>query len=113
LKLLPRREIKMKYIVLALFLLIVLPVKAKTYEIPVQCGPTQDVLNIVKNKYNEELVFLSEGISQGNSSPLYNSLWVNTETQTWSFLVVNKDNNTTCVFTSGQNFQFFEPGESI
>lgn len=102
----------MKY-VLALFLFIALPVKAETIDIPVQCGNTQDVLEIVKKKYQEELIFLSEGTSAGNKGALYNSLWVNYETQSWSFIVVNKKNDTACLFASGEKFQFFEPGESI
>ena len=111
-KLLPLREREMKYIALA-FLLITLPVKAKELEIPVICEKTERVLSIIKEEYGEELIFLSEGTAQSNKSPLYHSLWVNTKTLTWSFLVVNKDAGTTCVFASGQPFQFYEPGESI
>ena len=80
---------------------------------PIQCGSSQEVLEIVKQKYQEELLFLSEGIAAGNKSPLYNSLWVNYETKTWSFIVINKKDQTACLFASGKVFQFFEPGESI
>ena len=56
---------------------------------------------------------MSEGIAVSNGSKLYNSLWINHETQSWSFVVVNKDAESACVFASGKGFQFFEPGESI
>ena len=102
----------MKYIALA-FLLVALPVKANVLKIPVICEETQRVLSVIKEEYGEELIFLSEGKAQSNESPLYHSLWINTKTLTWSFLVVNKDAGTTCVFASGQPFKFFEPGESI
>ena len=112
-KLLPLWEREMKYVLVALFMLIVLPVKAETLSIPVQCSSTEEVLKIVKQRYQEELLFLSEGISAGTKGALYNSLWVNYETKTWSFIVVNKENKTACLFASGKNFNFFEPGESI
>ena len=112
-KLLPYREIKMKYVLVALFMLIVLPVKAQTVTIPIQCGSSQQVLETVKQRYQEELLFLSEGIAAGNKGVLYNSLWVNYETKTWSFIVINKKDETACLFASGKNFNFFEPGESI
>lgn len=103
----------MKYVAMALFLLIALPVKAETIKIPVMCGPTQDYLEVIRDEYREEMVWMSEGKAQNGSGVLYNSLWVNMKTQTWSFLVTNKKNETTCVFASGKTFAFFEPGESI
>ena len=102
----------MKY-ALALLMLIALPVKAVELNIPVTCGPSEQYLEVIREEYGEELIWMSEGIAVSNGSKLYNSLWVNHKTQTWSFVVVNKATQTACVFTSGEGFQFFEPGESI
>ncbi len=102
----------MKYL-LAMFLLIASPAKAEVYDVPVDCAKTEIVLDFIKQEYNEELIFLSEGIAEGNDSLLYSSLWINTETQSWSFIVVNKDNDIACVFAAGKTFQFYEPGQRI
>ena len=102
----------MKYL-LALFMLIALPVKAVELDIPVTCGPSEQFLEVIRSEYGEELVWMSEGIAVSNGSKLYNSLWINHKTKSWSFIVVNKDAESACVFASGKGFQFFEPGESI
>ena len=102
----------MKYIALA-FLLVALPIKAEVLEVPVMCESTDKVLTVVKEEYGEELIFMSEGVAQGNQSPLYSSLWVNPQSRSWSFLVVNKDSGVTCIFAGGKTFQIYELGESI
>ena len=102
----------MKYI-LALLVLIAIPVKAETINIPAQCGPTQDYLDVIQGEYNEQPVFISKGQAQAGGGKLYQMLMVNKETLTWTFMVINEKNGTTCAFASGKGFQFYEPGESI
>ena len=79
--------------------------------LPIMCGDTSNLLEGLRNTYQEEIVFMSPS-ENSNGDLLTHSLWVNTEKQTWSFVVTNKEKDTLCVIASGQNYVLVEE-ESI
>ena len=81
-------------------------------ELPIFCGDTEHLLEGVKQKYEEEIVMMATGVN-AKDHELFHSLWINASTQTWTFLVVNKDIGVTCIIASGDNFQMFFPGKGI
>lgn len=95
-----------------LFLCISMPLQAQVVQLPVQCGPMRDQIEILKEKYQEKLVWMSQGQSS-DGGLLYSTLWINNNTQTWTFMVINKDLAESCIFASGRNFEFYQIGESI
>ena len=101
--------------ILSLLLVLSVPVQAeiKPYEVqlPIMCGNTDNLVGALKEKYGEEIVMMSEGYNQ-QGHELYHSLWINYGTKTWSFVVVNKQKNTTCVIASGDNFTMFFPSNT-
>jgi hypothetical protein len=80
--------------------------------LPVTCGDTEKTLEGLNKVYNEEIVFLADG-SNELGDELYHSLWINYANKTWSFIVVNKPRNITCVIGSGENFSMFFPGDKV
>jgi len=100
----------MKYILL--LLLIALPVSAAVQpfeaELPMTCGDSDNLLNGLRKKYNEEIIFMAPGVN-ANGQELFHSLWINSDTKTWTFVVVNKEQKITCVISSGENYRVFGP----
>jgi hypothetical protein len=84
--------------------------EVKPYEVqlPIMCGDTSNLIEGLEEKYDEEVVFMAGG-KNNTGDELYHSLWINYGTKTWSFIVVNKQRNTTCVISSGDNFTMFFP----
>ena len=76
-------------------------------ELPMICGPTENLLQALRDNYSEEVVFMAAGVNSSGHE-LFHSLW-QSQQGTWTFLVVNKENSTTCVIASGDNFQNFVP----
>jgi hypothetical protein len=102
--------------ILALLLILSVPTHAEvqTYEtqLPIICGDTNNLLQGLREEYEEEIVMMAEGYNH-KGDDLYHSLWINTGNQTWTFVVVNKQAKTTCVLASGDRFQMFFPGNGI
>jgi len=66
----------------------------------------------LREEFEEEIVMMSP--SKNNvGDDLFHSLWINAGTTSWSFIVVNKQKNVTCVIASGDNVSMFFPGEGI
>lgn len=79
-------------------------------ELPMVCGNTDNILAGLRERFNEEIVMMAP--SENNmGDELYHSLWINAGTSSWSFIVVNKQRNVTCVIASGQNVSMFFPGD--
>jgi len=74
--------------------------------IPIQCGQSNKLFPNLVQEYKEELFFLSKGVNSLGHE-LYHSLIVNHNTKTWTFIVTNKNLNTACVLSSGDNFTLF------
>lgn len=72
-------------------------------QLPIFCGKTNDIVENLKNKYDEEIVFVAPS-ETSTGEALFHSLWINYDTLTWTFIVVNKDRDSTCVITSGDKF---------
>lgn len=87
-------------------------IQPDTKELPIQCGDTEHLLEGLNKTYEEEIVMMSAGVN-ARGHELYHSLWINAGTQTWTFLVVNKDMGVSCVISSGDNLQMFFPGSGI
>ena len=98
-----------RYLILLLFML--MPMKALANDpfqtaIPVQCGSTEMLLDGIKSRYGEEVIFMAPS-KNSEGDDLFHSLWLNPKTFTWTFIVVNKQKGSTCVFASGENFKLF------
>jgi len=87
-------------------------IQPDTKELPIFCGDTEHLLEGLKQKYDEEIVFMSVGYNQ-QGHDLTHSLWINYNTKTWSFIVVNKQVKTTCIIASGDNLNMLFPGKGI
>ena len=75
-------------------------------ELPMVCGDTKNLLAGLKREFAEEIIWMAAGTNV-KGDELFHSLWVSTG-GTWTFLVVNRENQTTCVLASGDNYQNFE-----
>lgn len=73
-------------------------------QIPVLCGDAQNIVDGLNEKYDEEITFMSPSQNEVGDD-LFHSLWVNNQTQTWSFIVLNKQKSVVCVLASGQGFK--------
>jgi len=106
----------MRFIIslLAVLLVPVSNAEVQPYEVelPMICGDSTNLVKGLREKYGEEIIMMSEGVNSIGDQ-LYHSLWINPDSQTWTFVVVNKQKETLCVMASGDNFTFFFPGNSI
>ena len=84
-------------------------IQPDTKELPISCGDTEHLIDGLKERYTEEIVMMAAG-ANAKGHELFHSLWINQGTQTWTFLVVNKDIGVTCIIASGDNFKMFFPG---
>lgn len=75
-------------------------------DLPIACYPIQPFLDTFKEYYGEELVFLSESANPVGEQ-LFHQMWMNPETQTWTFMVSNKPRETICIISSGEGFVDF------
>ena len=102
--------------ILALLLVLSVPTQAEVQpfetQLPMICGDTQNLLQGLREDYEEEIVMMAEGYNH-KGDELYHSLWINVGSQTWTFVVVNKPAKTTCVIASGDKFQMFFPSNGI
>ena len=88
-------------------------VAAFEIQIPIMCGPSQNMLSGLRDRYEEQMIFMSPSKNEADHD-LTHTFWLNPETQTWSFVVTNKQKDTTCIISSGDKFQLFPPqGTSI
>ena len=99
----------MKYI-LALLMLIATPVKAlDIVQVPAQCGPLQEILETLSQEYQEQPIWLGQGISNGTGKVLVAALWTNMQTQSWSFMIADNETKTACLYASGKTFVLETP----
>jgi len=96
----------MKNLITALLLMVVsVSVKAdqvREIDIPAICGPSENILEGLREKYNEEIIFMAPS-KNSRGDDLTHSLWINHNTNTWSFVVVNRQNSTLCILGSGED----------
>lgn len=78
----------------------------------VMCASTEMILNGIKEKYNEDLLFLG-GPSPAENENNFTTLFVNKDTGTWTILLTNKKEKITCVLASGETFQSFGVFDSV
>ena len=79
--------------------------------LPVACGPTENVISEIKEDFGEELLFLG-GAHNENKQELYTSVWGNTKTGTFTVVITNKQEELSCILTDGDGHQLY-PGSSI
>ena len=77
-------------------------------QLPIMCGPTDNMIQGIKDRYGERMIFLSPSENELGEE-LMHSLWVNPQTESWSFIVENKPKDTTCVISSGDKFGILPP----
>lgn len=78
-------------------------------ELPMMCGNTQNLVDGLRERYGEEIVMMAPSKNEYGHD-LFHSLWYNAGTTTWSFIVVNKQKDTTCIIASGEQANMFFPG---
>jgi len=81
-------------------------------QLPMICGDTENILTGLRNEFKEEIVFMAPG-QNAQGDVLSHSLWINADSSTWTFVVVNREKETTCVIASGDKLQMYFPGKSI
>ena len=83
-------------------------------QLPMMCGDKDNLLNALKDKYGEEIVFMAPSENQAGQL-LTHSLWINPDKHSWTFVVVNRDQNVLCLIASGDNAYQIEniKGESL
>lgn len=74
--------------------------------IPIQCANTEQLLDGIKSRYGEEVIFMAPS-KNVEGDDLFHSFWLNPKTLTWTFIVVNKQKGTSCVLASGDNAKLF------
>jgi len=94
----------MKILIMTL-LLMATSVKAnelQELQLPMMCGPSDNLLEGLRERYEEEIVFMAPSENK-QGQQLTHSLWINFETTTWSFVAVNRDLEMLCIIASGDN----------
>lgn len=76
--------------------------------IPLECFPLDPFLEKFRKHYGEELVFMSGSVNQLDEE-LFHQLYVNPNTQTWTFMVSNKPRQLVCIIASGQGYNNWGP----
>jgi hypothetical protein len=71
-------------------------------ELTMQCGPANTMLGNLKRKYSEIPFFAAPSLNEYDHN-LVHSLLINSETKTWTFLVINKQADKLCIIASGDN----------
>ena len=95
----------MRTFIISLMLLWAAAVNAEQTEqyIPLDCYPIEPFLKNFKEFFEEELVFMSGSVNELNEQ-LYHQMWMNPESQTWTFMVSNKKREMICIIASGRGF---------
>ena len=79
-----------------------------TVNVPINCTKgIEPLLQLIKKKYGEDIIFMGQSESNGGQK-IYTSMWVNPQTATWSYIVVNKEIGHACIVGSGSGFQVFD-----
>lgn len=73
---------------------------------PMFCTSTQPFLSELGDKFGETKVFASHAINAFGET-LEHQLWMNPESETWSFLVINEERDSLCILASGEGFVDF------
>jgi len=92
--------------------LLLAAVTAFELQLPIMCGPAENLLNGLRERFDEEIVFMAPSQNE-QGHDLFHSLWINTDTTTWTFVVTNKQKETVCVISSGDNMQMFSSSKTI
>lgn len=79
--------------------------------LPIICGPTQDIIGEVKEDFNEQILFMG-GAHNEIDQELYTTVWGNPNTGTFTVVITNKQEELSCILTDGDGYQVY-PGESI
>jgi hypothetical protein len=88
--------------------LLLAAVAAFELQLPIMCGPTDNLLAGLRERFQEQIIFMSPSKNEIDED-LTHTFWLNPDTQTWSFVVTNKQKQTTCILASGNKFQLFPP----
>ena len=54
------------------------------------------------------MIIVDQDVNENNDK-LFHTLWVNSKTKTWTFLVTNDDKDITCVLASGTKIEVVRP----
>lgn len=76
---------------------------AQSY-MPMFCTSQQPFLSELGDKFGESLVFSSLATNAFGET-LKHQLWMNPESETWSFLVVNEERDSLCILASGEGLE--------
>jgi hypothetical protein len=83
--------------------LLLAAVAAFELQLPIMCGPTDNLLAGLRERFQEQIIFMSPSKNEIDED-LTHTFWLNLDTQTWSFVVTNKQKQTTCILASGKGF---------
>ena len=100
----------MRILIMLMLLWMTAPVQSeelKELQLPILCGNSENILNGLRQRYAEELVFMAPSVNSAGHN-LFHSLWYNRQTSTWSFIVVNREVETLCIISSGDGALMFE-----
>ena len=70
---------------------------------PMFCSTQQPFLTELEERFGESMVFMSQA-RNAFGEVLYHQLWMNPESETWSFLILNVQRDSLCILASGQGF---------
>ena len=76
---------------------------AQSY-MPMFCTSQEPFLSELGDKFGESLVFSSLATNAFGET-LKHQLWMNPESETWSFLVLNDERDTLCILASGEGLE--------
>lgn len=88
----------MKRLILAFFIMFPVIASSEVFDKPVECFNTESLLNTIKNKHQEEVVFyLGNAITKNKSTVV---MFKNKTTGTWTIVEVFGENS--CVLAVGK-----------
>lgn len=99
----------MKYLLFVMMIIMSTKVVAdahSTITVPMTCAPTENMIEKIKNTYKEDMAWVGAAVNS-DGHQLIASLWVNSETQSWTMIQSNKERNISCLLSFGKGFTQF------
>ena len=72
--------------------------------LPIVCGPTENIIGEIKEDFGEEILFMGGGVNNLGHE-LYTTVWGNEKTGTFTVVITNKQEKLTCILTDGDGYQ--------
>jgi hypothetical protein len=97
------KETKMVKYLLGAMMLVSAYLPSTIFAQQLQCGEPKEVIEELKEKFNEEPIFVMKNFQQSNIV-----LFINKQTKDWTLIAFNSEGTIACLVSAGTNFTLLE-----